>query len=127
MAMATQGNGVTESAIMKSTAAAEATRKKAEEARHAVERAQREFEKKSKDIISAVQNGVHRTNGDTSYGGGVTLRPNANGGGHGGWNNGGGSSSSHNNRGNSSRQKMKAQDYFQKCKDWRKQNGGNRR
>ena len=44
-------------------------RGKAEEARRDLEKQQREFDKKGRDLIQAVQNGVHPAGGDTAAGG----------------------------------------------------------
>jgi len=106
------------SALMKTTAAAEAMRKKAEEARRDLEKQKREFDKKGRDLIKAVQNGVNPAGGDTAAGG-ARLTPNNNWkpqNGNGKYNGG--------NGGQFSKSKMKAQQYFEKCKDWRKNNGG---
>ena len=106
------------SALMKTTAAAEAMRRKAEEARRDLEKQQREFGKKGRDLIKAIQNGVHPAGGDTAAGG-ARLVPNNNWkpqNGNGKYNGG--------NGGQFSKSKMKAQQYFEKCKEWRKSNGG---
>ena len=44
-------------------------RRKAEEARRDLEKQQREFDKKGRDLIKAVQNGVHPAGGDIAAGG----------------------------------------------------------
>ena len=106
------------SVLMKTTAAAEAMRKKAEEARRDLEKQQREFDKKGRDLIKAVQNGVHPAGGDPAAGG-ARLVPNN------GWESKNGNGNYNGgNGGQGSKSKMKAQQYFEKCKDWRKNNGG---
>lgn len=90
-----------ESLLYSTTAAAESMRKRADDARVALERQQKLFEGKQLEILGAQGSGS-----DTTKGGGK------------------GNKKGKHNGGNMSKQQIKAKAYFEKCKQWRQQQNG---